>query len=136
MVQNRYLGIDYGDARVGIAISDPLHITAYPLTTLKNDEHLFENLDDIFCDYNFSGIIIGYPRNMDGSEGFATDKVNEFVTKLTRFIDIPIIEVDERLTTVQASKQLHENGISAKDQKSKVDMTAAALILQSYLDKK
>ena len=136
MAQNRYMGIDYGDARLGIALSDPLYIAAHPLITLKNDEHLFDNLDDIFCDYNFAGIVIGYPRNMDGSEGFATKKVRAFIEKLTRFIDIPIIEVDERLTTVQASRQLHEQGISARKQKNKVDMTAAALILQSYLDKK
>jgi len=132
---DRYLGIDYGDARLGIAITDPLKITAYPLTLLSNNEELFDNLKDILNDYNFSKIVIGYPKNLDGSESRSTQKVREFCEKLSTITEIGIEFVDERLTTVEASKKLHEMGLDSRQQKDKIDMTSAVLILQSYLDR-
>jgi len=132
---DRLLGIDYGDVRVGLAISDPLKITAAPLVLLKNNKELIASVIKILSEYNFSRIIIGMPKNMDGSQGFSAEKVLKFKDLLSKQIDIDIELIDERLTTVEASRKLQEAGINTRKQKDKIDMMAAVLILQTYLDK-
>lgn len=132
----RYLGIDFGLVKVGVALSDPLQIIASPLTVLKNDQNLFKNIQDILNDYQINKIIIGNPLHLNGNQSQSSQKVQQFKSELAKLTDLEIILVDERLTTTQAAKKLHEAGLSRRQQKNKIDMAAAVLILQSYLDRR
>jgi putative holliday junction resolvase len=130
------MGIDYGNVRLGIAISDPLFMNAYPLTTLSQDAKLMNNLKELLAKNAVTKIILGFPKNMNGSIGPAAQKVLEFKNTLEMNFQLPVELVDERLSTVQAGRLLHENNQNTRKQKNKIDMAAAAVILQNYLDKK
>ena len=136
-VSGRLLAIDYGRKRVGIAMSDALRITAQPHTTIqkfRNIPELISQIHLICSEFNVVGIILGLPRNMDGSEGEMAQEVIQFAQQLETKIDIPLIMLDERLTSVQAKKTLTQFGIKPSQNKHKVDQMAAALILRGYLD--
>ena len=134
----RILCIDYGDARIGVAISDPLGLTAQMLETIKWKKDIqkpLQRIREIFEGYNCEAIVVGIPRNMDGTAGPREIKTREFM----RFLEdeLPgskIVPWDERLTTVMAQRAMHDLGIVAKNQKSRIDQMAAAFILQGYLD--
>ncbi|NLM75222.1 MAG: Holliday junction resolvase RuvX [Clostridiaceae bacterium] len=134
----RILGIDYGDARIGLAISDPLGMTAQMLETIKwrnNIKKPIQRIKELVDYYECSSILVGIPRNMDGSVGERELKTREFIKILEKEIpQVNIIPYDERLTTVMAQRAMHDMGISAKNQKHRIDQMAAAFILQSYLD--
>jgi putative Holliday junction resolvase len=134
----RVLGLDVGDRRIGIAISDPLHITAAGLETLtrQNVEADVERVADIARRHNVKEIIIGMPLNMDGTQGDQAHKVMAFGKKLARATGIPIIYEDERLTTISAIRTLTVQGVKTGHRKELVDMQAAAIILQKHLDRK
>ena len=121
----RKIGIDYGDARVGIAITDELGITAQGLETIKhdgNDKIVLKRLEELFNDYEIDTIVIGMPINMDGTNGFRCDITKKFIHKLKcKFSKIPIIEIDERLTTVSAHKTM--NLLDVKKTKKKEGQT-------------
>lgn len=134
---NRILGIDYGDVRVGLAISDELGITAQGLDTLvingsvkKLISHVIE-LNEKYC---INTIVIGYPKNMDGSNSDKTNKVDEIVDLLKKRLDINIVKWDERLTTVSAYRTMRELNISQKKKNVYADKLAATYILESYLN--
>ena len=126
----RKLGIDYGDSRVGIAISDELGITAQGLCTIShngNDKIVLKKLDTI---------IIGIPINMDGTEGFRVEVTKKFIHKLKcKFNKIKIEEIDERLTTVAAHKTMNYLGIKKENKKNIVDTISAVYILETYMNK-
>ena len=134
----RLMGIDYGDARVGIALSDPLMIMSQGYKTIQNDgtDALFEEIAAIIKEKEVTKIVIGLPKNMDNSQGFRTDATMEFAEKLKTFTDVEIDFSDERLTTVSAHGFLNEMNVRGKKRKGAVDTLSAALILETYMKKK
>ncbi len=133
----RILGIDYGDARVGIAVSDPLLFTAQGIKTLPNRvfEKMLESLDEIYNEYKPEKIVLGFPKNMDGSVGFRGDITLNFKKTLEeRYPKSEVILYDERLSTVMADRFLSETNTRGSGRKKVIDTVSAAVILQNYLD--
>jgi len=132
----RYLGLDIGDKRIGIAISDPIGIVATPLEVYNciGPKKDFKYIKEIVEENNIEVVIIGLPRNMDGSEGERAQISREFAEKLSRRINSQIIMHDERLTTISAERMLIEADVSRQKRKKVIDKLAAQLILQNYLD--
>ena len=134
----RLMGIDFGDARVGIALSDPLMIMSQGYKTIQNDgtDALYEEIVAIIKEKEVTKIVIGLPKNMDNSQGFRTEATMEFAEKLKTFTDVEIDFSDERLTTVSAHGFLNEMNVRGKKRKGAVDTLSAALILETYMKKK
>ena len=132
----RILALDHGTKRIGIALSDELKMIAQPMEFVPTDPiaEFFVRLKEIIREKEVELILIGMPRNMDGSYGPATLKVQEFIAVLKDKVAVPIKTWDERLTSAQAQRFLIEGGVRRADRKQKVDKTAAAILLQSYLD--
>lgn len=133
---NRTLGIDYGDTRIGIAVSDPLKIISKPLRTVKNNDNFLTELQNIIKEKNVDAIVVGYPIGMKGQVTKQTEKVDSFIELLAENINIKILKVDERLSSVSASKSLILQGIKTGHNKELIDDTSAAIILQEFLDRK
>lgn len=129
------MGIDYGDARVGIALSDPLGIMSQGYKTIKNDgtDALYLEIQEIIKEKEVTKIVIGLPKNMDNSEGFRSEATKEFAEKLKNFTDVEIDFCDERLTTVSAHGFLSEMNVRGQKRKNAVDTLSAALILETYM---
>jgi putative Holliday junction resolvase len=135
-IRMRILAIDYGTRRMGIAISDELQVIAQPLEYIPAEpfNQFLERLKQLIREKEVSLILVGLPRNMDGSYGPAALKVQEFVAVLKDAIAAPIKTWDERLTSAQANRFLLQTGMRRDKRKQKVDQTAAAILLQSYLE--
>lgn len=134
----RVLGIDYGKRRIGLAISDPLGITAQGLPTInvKKDTDILSEIESLVKEKDVSTIVLGLPRNMDGTLGEEGKKVLEFGKKLSRKINIKVEFWDERLSSVESQKTLRKEKRKIKQKKELIDKISASLILQGYLDKK
>lgn len=134
----RILGIDFGTVRIGLALSDPTGTLASPLPHLekKTISQINAALTELVETHEISRVVVGLPRNMDGSYGPAAEKVRDFISKIQGSLSVPIETQDERLTTVQASKQLSQIGLNQKELRKKIDSSSASLILQQYLDRK
>lgn len=134
----RILGIDYGERRIGLALSDPTGIIARPLLTLdqKEDSDWNSTLLAICREQEVGSIVVGYPLNMKGEKSPQTDKVDQFILLLKKITPLPVHTYDERLTSVAARRELVRQGIKTRHDKGAVDQTAAALLLQDYLDAK
>ncbi len=132
----RAIGLDLGEKRIGVSVSDPLGMIAQGLKTIhrKSWRADLEELRGVIEEYEADRLVVGLPRNMDGSLGPSAEKVRIFMKKLKIF-NLPIEEVDERLTTVMAERALLEGDVSRKRRKQVIDQVAAALILQGYLDR-
>lgn len=134
----RILCIDYGDARIGLAVSDPLGWTAQMLETISWKGDLKKPVDrihELVKHYDCKTIVVGLPKNMDGTTGERGIKTMNFIKELENAIaGVEVKTWDERLTTVMAQRTMHDMGINAKKQKGKLDQMAAAFILQGYLD--
>ena len=132
----RLLAIDYGEKRLGLAISDPNQIISKPLKTLilSDSKYIYNELEKIISDYEIQKLIIGLPVGMNGKNTQQTRKVEAFKEFLQNKIDIPIILFDERLSSVSAKKSLISQGVKTGHNKSKIDQTAAAIFLQHFLD--
>ena len=132
----RILALDHGTVRIGVALSDELKMLAQPLEFIPAAPFadFLLRLKQLLKEKEVEMVLVGMPRNMDGSYGPAALKVQEFVAVLKESITVPVRTWDERLTTVQAHRMLAEAGMKAKDRKGKVDRSAAAILLQSYLD--
>lgn len=132
----RILALDHGTKRIGVAVSDEMRIIAQPLEFIPAEpfDGFLARLKQILADQDVEMILIGMPRNMDGSYGPAAAKVREFMAALQNFTAIPLRTWDERLTSVQANRYLTEAEVRGKARKEKVDKMAAAILLQSYLD--
>lgn len=126
----RRLGIDYGQARVGIAISDSDGMVATALTTLKNDKTLLTKLGEIIHENQITGVYIGKPKHLSGVEGATVELVAAFTERFSESFDIPIKYVDERLTSGQAEKLLKLAGKNSKESRGLVDQLAAVAILE------
>ena len=136
----RKLGIDYGLARTGLAITDPLGITAQGLETIKNngnDKIILRRIAEIVEEYQIDTFVIGNPINMNGTESERSKQTDEFIHKLnSRFNKIPVIKIDERLTTVEAHKTMNFLNINNHKKRDIVDTIAAVYILEGYINKK
>ena len=134
---SRFLGIDYGTVRIGLALSDPTGTLASPLPFLENQspQQVTTALSELIQTHHIVGLVIGLPRNMDGTYGPSAQKVRDFIGQIQKSISLPITPIDERLTTAQASKQLSGIGLNQKQLRKKVDSSSACLILQQYLDR-
>ncbi len=132
----RILGIDYGDRRVGIALSDPLKMIASPFDTLliRSDDDLLNQLEALITENEIEAIVIGLPIGMKGNETKQTLHVKSFSKKLGQF-NLPVFLEDERLSSVSAKKSLHLQNIKTGHEKGQVDKVAASILLQQYLDK-
>lgn len=131
----RRLGIDFGASRIGVAISDELGMLAHPLETIPNNDAFLPKLQKIVLEKGISAIVVGIPRNMDGSYGPAAEKAKLFMSQLrTEFPGLQFIAWDERLTTLEAQRLLHAAGRDVKKSRPVIDQVAAQVILQSYLD--
>lgn len=136
----RILGIDYGDARVGTAITDELGITAQGLETINhngNDKVVLAKIEELTQKYQISTIVVGMPINMNGTKTERVEKTQKFIHKLKcKFNKIKIQTVDERLTTVQAHKTINDLGIKPKNKRKIVDTISAVYILETYMNSK
>ena len=132
----RILALDHGTVRIGVAVSDELKMIAQPLEFIPAEPFsaFLERLKVILREKEVEMILIGMPRNMDGSYGPAALKVQAFVATLKNAITVPVKTWDERLTSVMANRMLIEANVRRENRKSKVDKMAAAILLQSYLD--
>ena len=132
----RILSLDHGTRRIGVALSDELQIIATPLEFIPAEpmDQVVGRLQQIIRDKEVELVLIGMPRNMDGTFGPAAQKVKDFITALQPHINTSIKAWDERLTSVMANRALLEGNVRRADRKQKVDKMAAAILLQSYLD--
>jgi putative Holliday junction resolvase len=132
----RYLALDHGTKRIGVAVSDELKMIAQPLEYIPAEPFadFLARLKEIIREKEVELILVGMPRNMDGSYGPAALKVREFVAAVKDAVTVPMQMWDERLTSAQAQRFLIQGGVRRQKRKEKVDKTAAAILLQSYLD--
>jgi putative Holliday junction resolvase len=131
------LGVDFGTVRIGLSLSDPTRTLASPLPFLdnKSPQQVIAAITALIETHQITGLVIGIPRNMDGTYGPSAHKVRDFIVQIQKSIALPITPIDERLTTAQASKQLSSIGLNQKQLRKKVDSSSASLILQQYLDR-
>ena len=132
-MHKRLLGIDYGDVRIGVAISDPLGMTAQPVGTIKNSTQAIDEIIQIIIEKKVSKCIFGLPKDQHGNDSKKAASVREFAHQLQDKHAIDIEFVDERFSTVAVTRQLHEMNINAKKQRSVIDTQAAMFILQEFL---
>ena len=132
----RVLGLDMGARRIGVAVSDPMGWTAQGLPTLerRTEQGLIAEIRKLVTDFDVERVVLGLPRNMDGSIGSQARKVLTFATVLEAALGIPVETWDERLTTVAAHKSMAEGHLSRAQRRQSVDRIAAQLILQGFLD--
>jgi putative holliday junction resolvase len=131
----RWLALDLGHVRIGVALSDLLGMTAQPLTVLKSEgtQKDIITIGELVNEHEVSQVVVGLPINMDGTESKQTQKIREFTVKLSNRLNVPVFFIDERLSSRQAERMMTESGVTAKKQRGKVDQIAAALLLQSAL---
>jgi len=133
----RVIALDYGTKSIGVALSDELQLTARPLTTIRRVKGRFAEviaqITSLVSEYEAGTLVVGFPLNMDGSQGLATARVDSFVKELQRHLSIPIIKLDERLTSYEADQMLREQGAGLRERRAKSDEYAALLILCDYL---
>ena len=132
----RILGLDHGERRIGLALSDPLQIIAKPFKTLDllNHNNIFQTINDIVIENNIESIVVGYPLTLQNDLSIQTEKVLKFVAELKKNVSIDVFLYDERLSSYIAKKSLISQGIKTGHNKDEIDKTAAAVFLQNYLD--
>lgn len=132
----RVLGLDVGSRRIGVAVSDPLGITAQGLDTLerRNKRHDFQHLRDVIRKYEVNQIVVGLPLRMSGEEGIQADKMQSFAEELRKRFKLPVHLWDERLTSAEANRLLRETELSIEKRGKAVDRMAAVLILQGWME--
>ena len=130
----RIMSLDVGSRTIGIACSDALLMTAQGIETIRRTslEKDFNRLQELISEYE---LVVGMPKNMNGTKGERAEKTEEFVAKMKEVIDLPVTYWDERLSTVMAERQLIAADVSRKKRKSVIDKMAAVVILQGYLDR-
>ena len=132
------MALDYGERRVGVAISDELQLIARPLTTIRREKkryaQIIDRIRELVDENEVATLVVGLPLNMDGSRGAAVDRVESFISDLRRSVSIPVVAVDERLTSREADRMLREMGVGLRERRARSDEYAASLILQDYID--
>ncbi len=132
----KYLAIDYGSKRIGLAMCDRSETITSPYSVLQNRKDLLKRIADIITGEDIEAVVIGLPLNMDDSQGPQAKLVRKFAEKLEKFIEVPIHFQDERLSTFGAEQKLIDTDFTAKEKKKRLDAIAAAEILQSFLEQK
>ena len=135
----RTLGLDYGSKTVGVAVTDPLGLTAQGVEIIRRqkENHLrktYQRIKELCEQYDVEKIVLGLPLNMDDTMGDRAEKTLEFKKELERRLSVPVLLVDERLTTVEAIEIMDEAGIKVSEREKYVDMIAATIILQDYMN--
>ncbi len=135
MTEKRIIGIDYGERRIGIAITDPLMIFVYPLETLYNDSNFWQNFVKLLSNYEIDKFVLGYPLRQDGSKWQVTEKIELFAEELKKRLNKEVIFADERYTSELAKGRILESVSKRSKRKDKglLDKNAAAIILEDYL---
>jgi putative Holliday junction resolvase len=134
-MNQRWLAVDYGDVRIGLALSDELGFLAHPVATLANDGSAATAIQALVTEKKVTGVVIGVPRNMNGTLGPSADKAKNFGEALQKLLPKQqFVFWDERLTTVEAQRVLHRTGKNIKSSRPILDQVAAQILLQSYLD--
>lgn len=136
---HRILGLDFGSKTVGVAVSDPLLLTAQGVEIIRREKpeklrRTLARIEEIVKKYDVERIVLGYPKHMNGAEGIRCEKTKAFAQLLEKRLSLPIELWDERLTTVAADEIMDESGVRRQDRREYVDMIAAMVILQGYLD--
>lgn len=133
---SRIIGLDVGEKRIGVALSDELAIAAHPFTVIVRDglEKDLRKIEEIFQEYSVAGIVVGLPLNMNGTIGESAKRVLSFTDSLKKKLPVSVETWDERLTTVSSEKVLLEADLSRQKRKKVIDKVAATLLLQCYLD--
>jgi putative Holliday junction resolvase len=131
---NPILALDFGRARIGVAISDELQLLAHPLETIPANERATSRVVELVRERNVERVVAGIPKRMNGQIGTAATEALEFVEELRAVLPCPVVTWDERLTTVAAHRALREAGKKTRHTRGYVDQVAAQMILQSYLD--
>ena len=134
----RIMGLDVGDKTIGVAISDLLGLTAQGLTTVRRESKVkdFDALEEIINEYEIKKVVVGFPKNMNGSVGPQGEKTIKFARKLQNKFNVEIIYQDERLSTMAAERMLIAGDVRREKRKTVIDKVAASIILQGYLDMK
>ena len=137
----RIMGLDYGSKTIGVAISDPLGITAQGIEIIRREDEnklrkSLRRIEELISEYQVEEIVLGFPKNMNNTIGERAQKSLELKEMLERRCSLPVIMWDERLTTVEANRTLMESGVRRENRSKYVDMIAAVFILQGYLDAK
>ena len=137
----RIMGLDYGSKTIGVAISDPLGLTAQGIEIIRREDEnklrkSLRRIEELFSEYQVEEIVLGFPKNMNNTIGDRAQKSLELKEMLERRCGLPVIMWDERLTTVEANRTLMESGVRRENRSKYVDMIAAVFILQGYLDAK
>jgi putative holliday junction resolvase len=134
-MNERWLGVDYGDVRIGLAVSDELALLAHPAATVSNDDSAIGAIRRLVVERKVTGIVVGVPRNMNGTFGPSADKAKKFGEVLRKQLpEQRVVFWDERLTTAEAQRLLHGAGKNIKSSRPVLDQVAAQILLQSYLD--
>ena len=141
MSEGRILGLDFGSKTVGVAVSDPLFLTAQGVEIIRREKEsklrtTFARIKELIEEYQITEIVLGYPKNLNGTEGDRCEKTNAFKVDLEQKFSVPVVLWDERLTTVSADNVMMESNIRREHRKNYVDEIAAMFILQGYLDYK
>jgi putative Holliday junction resolvase len=133
----RVMALDFGTKAIGVALSDELQVTVRPLTTLRRHQLKFaevlERIATLVTEHEVETLVVGLPLNMDGTRGPAASRVESFVAQLRQYVRIPIVLLDERLTSFEAEQLLREMGVGERERRAKSDEYAALLILRDYL---
>ena len=134
MLRGRRIAFDYGDVRIGVAISDPDSILASPLTTLASgDPKLFAQIAELITEHGPIALFVGEPINLSGESSASSQKAAAFASQLLAEFNLPVTMIDERLSTVSATRAMRESGVSAKEARGRIDMAAAVAILEQGL---
>lgn len=134
----RILGLDIGEKRIGVAVSDPLGYTAQGVKTIHRESKIkdMKEIEDLLIQYEIKKVVVGMPKNMNGTIGPSGEMVKKVAEKIKNKFNIELIYVDERLSTVSAERILIEGDVRRENRKKVIDMVAATYILQTYLDTK
>lgn len=132
----RILALDIGDRRIGVAVSDPMGIIASPYTVIdrKYTPDYLTEISKIVINRSIEKLVVGMPLNMKGQASAQTEKVSKMILDLKSYFDLPVISIDERLSSISAEKSLQQQGVKTGHNKGDIDKTAAAIFLQEYLD--
>ncbi len=135
----RIMGLDFGSKTVGVAVSDPLMVTAQPVEIIRRKEEnklrqTYARIEELVKEYGVEYIVLGYPKNMNNTVGERAEKTEDFMANLKRRTGLEVVLWDERLTTVAADRAMIEGGLRREERKEYVDMIAAVFILQGYMD--
>ena len=134
MLRGRRIAFDYGDVRIGVAISDPDSILASPLSTLSSgDPKLFVRISELIAEHEPIAIFVGEPLNLSGESSTSAQKAAIFAEKLRTEFKLPVTMIDERLSTVSATNAMRQSGVNAKDARGQIDMAAAVAILEQAI---